>query len=148
MAEYLLKADAYDFGTLVDWYIHSVMDDPPYWTEDHLDELLKDFYVIPKCAPTLEIINCAECQSFRRKPNQSNTLPFECGLCVHQGVRETYSHGFCDQGKIPDDSQTVHAHWIVGMDGSYMCSHCWKVERYDIGDRCNHCGARMMGGEF
>ena len=38
-----------DRGTLVDWYINSVSgDDTPVWTEEHIDELLKDFYVIPK----------------------------------------------------------------------------------------------------
>ena len=38
-----------DFGTLADWYINSVSsDDKPVWTEKHIEELLNDFYVIPK----------------------------------------------------------------------------------------------------
>lgn len=38
-----------DFGTLVDWYISSVSpDDTPVWTEEHIEELLNNFYVIPK----------------------------------------------------------------------------------------------------
>ena len=37
-----------DFGTLLDWYISSVGDEPPVWTEQHIEELLNDFYVIPK----------------------------------------------------------------------------------------------------
>ena len=36
-------------GILQDWYIHSVNpDDPPQWTDEHIEELCKDFYVIPK----------------------------------------------------------------------------------------------------
>lgn len=40
---------AYDFATLADWYISSVNGkDTPLWTEEHLTELLNDFYLIPK----------------------------------------------------------------------------------------------------
>ena len=40
---------AYDFSTLADWYISSVnAKDTPLWTEEHLTELLNDFYLIPK----------------------------------------------------------------------------------------------------
>ena len=36
-------------GILQDWYIHSVdPDDIPQWTDEHIEELCKDFYVIPK----------------------------------------------------------------------------------------------------
>lgn len=38
-----------DRGYLSDWYISSVNpDDEPVWTEEHLDELFNDFYLIPK----------------------------------------------------------------------------------------------------
>ena len=38
-----------DEKTLVDWYISSVDETvPPIWTEEHIAELCKDFYVIPK----------------------------------------------------------------------------------------------------
>lgn len=41
--------ESYDFATLADWYINSVSsDDTPVWTEEHIEELLNDFYVIPK----------------------------------------------------------------------------------------------------
>lgn len=41
--------DAMDAPTLYDWYLNSVSPvDTPVWTEEHLDELLNDFYVIPK----------------------------------------------------------------------------------------------------
>lgn len=33
-------------GILSDWYISSVGDEQPVWTEEHLDELFNDFYLI------------------------------------------------------------------------------------------------------
>lgn len=40
---------AYDSGTLHNWYIDSVSgEDVPVWTDEHIDELMNDFYVIPK----------------------------------------------------------------------------------------------------
>lgn len=41
--------DTMDRDELVDWFINSVSpDDKPVWTEEHIDELLYNFYVIPK----------------------------------------------------------------------------------------------------
>nr|DAW62942.1 MAG TPA: hypothetical protein [Caudoviricetes sp.] len=40
---------AMDKSTLCDWYITSVSPkDEPVWTDRHIEELLNDFYVIPK----------------------------------------------------------------------------------------------------
>lgn len=40
---------AMDKSTLYDWYVTSVVQkDTPVWTEEHIEELLNDFYVIPK----------------------------------------------------------------------------------------------------
>ena len=36
-----------------------------------------------------------------------------------------------------------HVQWIVGMDGRYMCSECGKVFRYEIGNYCSICGAKL-----
>lgn len=36
-----------------------------------------------------------------------------------------------------------HGRWIVGLDGSCMCSECNKVFRYEIEYYCPNCGARM-----
>ena len=55
--EYISIDTAYDIGTLDDWYINSVsQDDAPVWTEEHLEELLNDFYVIPKDTPTADVV--------------------------------------------------------------------------------------------
>ena len=48
MAEYISKQAAVDAGYLSDWYISSVGDELPVWTDAHIDELLNDFIVIPK----------------------------------------------------------------------------------------------------
>lgn len=41
--------DAMDEGTLQNWYIDSVAsDDIPIWTDEHIAELVTDFYVFPK----------------------------------------------------------------------------------------------------
>lgn len=37
-----------DYGYVGDWYISSVTDDPPIWTDDHIKELVYDFHLIPK----------------------------------------------------------------------------------------------------
>ena len=40
---------AYSESTLIDWFISSIDETvPPCWTEAHIVELCKDFYVIPK----------------------------------------------------------------------------------------------------
>lgn len=40
---------AMDESTLYDWYVTSVSQkDMPVWTGEHIEELLNDFYVIPK----------------------------------------------------------------------------------------------------
>lgn len=49
-----IESNAMDSGTLSDWYISSVGNESPVWTEEHIDELLNDFYVIPKDVATIE----------------------------------------------------------------------------------------------
>ena len=40
---------AMDKSTLCDWYVTSVKQkDTPVWTGEHIEELLNDFYVMPK----------------------------------------------------------------------------------------------------
>lgn len=44
----LPSAEPVDYGYLYDWFINSVGDEEPVWTEGHIDELINDFYIIPK----------------------------------------------------------------------------------------------------
>lgn len=54
--EYIDRNTAYDYGTLEDWFINSIsQNDSPVWTEEHLEELLNDFYVIPKDTPAADV---------------------------------------------------------------------------------------------
>lgn len=53
--KYLDSDTAYNAGTLSDWYISSVDDSDPIWTDAHIDELVNDFYVIPKDTPTVDV---------------------------------------------------------------------------------------------
>ena len=55
MTEYISKEAAVDAGYLYDWYIASVGDEPPVWTDSHIDELLNDFIVIPKDAKSADV---------------------------------------------------------------------------------------------
>lgn len=46
--EQLMKS-AVSIGYLQDWYQNSIDGEvPPIWTDEHLNELTKDFYIIPK----------------------------------------------------------------------------------------------------
>lgn len=53
--KYLDSDTAYNAGTLSDWYISSVDDSDPIWTDAHIDELVNDFYVIPKDTPVVDV---------------------------------------------------------------------------------------------
>lgn len=46
----LLKELSVDFGYLSDWYRKSLIDEtePPVWTDGHIEEVVNDFYLIPK----------------------------------------------------------------------------------------------------
>lgn len=81
---YLSTDEAYDYTTLACWYQNSVDEtQPPIWTDEHLDELLKDFYVIPKDTPTadvvpksedtVEVIRCRNCKHWDKDNIQKYT---------------------------------------------------------------------------
>jgi len=47
--DHALESESWDEGTLCDWYIESVVGEHPVqWTKEHIEELLKDFYVIKR----------------------------------------------------------------------------------------------------
>jgi len=43
-----IEKNSVDKGFLQDWYQHSVTDEPPVWTDEHIAEVYGDFYLIPK----------------------------------------------------------------------------------------------------
>lgn len=46
----ILKELSVDVGYLNDWYRESLIDEtePPIWTDGHIEEVVNDFYLIPK----------------------------------------------------------------------------------------------------
>ena len=46
--ELAVRNKAVDFSYLHNWFIDSVGTEKPVWTEDHIEELLENFIVIPK----------------------------------------------------------------------------------------------------
>lgn len=50
---------------------------------------------------------------------------------------------YIDNVPTADVAEVKYGHWIVGQDGSYMCSECGRVFRYEIGNYCSLCGARL-----
>ena len=58
---YLSTDEAYDYATLACWYQNSIDEtQPPIWTDEHLEELLKDFYIIPKDTPSADVVPKSE----------------------------------------------------------------------------------------
>ena len=89
--EYIEREAAYDMDTLYDWYISSVSEnDNPVWTEEHLEELLNDFYVIPKDTPAADVAPvrhgewagtvCTSC-------GESTSDYYDCDYCPNCGAK-------------------------------------------------------------
>lgn len=54
---YLSTDEAYEYNDLACWYQNSIDEtQPPIWTDEHLEELLNDFYIIPKETPTADVV--------------------------------------------------------------------------------------------
>ena len=61
MARYIDADKSVDIGYLSDWYQNSIDDTkPPIWTDEHLEELTNDFIIIPKDAPTADVVEVPE----------------------------------------------------------------------------------------
>ena len=70
---------------------------------------------------------------------------------VYRGVNEADGCLFLDDCWDEDDweeedsAQDIRCgHWIIGQDGSYMCSECRNVFRYEINEYCSKCGAKLI----
>ncbi len=121
MPEYIERENAYDYGTLEDWFINSVSNtNTPVWTKEHLKELINDFYLIPKDTPIADVAK------------------------VKHGVWLTEE---CQYGKDDEGDEWVEK---IAEQGDYAyCSLCLKDallnggEEYVLSDYCPHCGAKM-----
>lgn len=79
MAEYISREAAVDAGYLSDWYISSVGDEPPVWTDAHIDELLNDFIVIPKDTKAADVQPVVETEDLATATEQF--------ICKNCGIR-------------------------------------------------------------
>lgn len=126
---------AYDIGTLTDWYISSVTDDPPVWTDEHIEELFNDFYVIPKDTPVADV------------------APVKHGHIVW---KEYYKGGIRRKKCLQEVNsiyieQQMPCKNIAIIDERYLskgpyCSECGKLLGEFL-NYCGNCGAKMDGGD-
>lgn len=83
--------DSWGEGILQDWYIHSVNpDDKPQWTDEHIEELCNDFYVIPKETTKYDIdcnLNRLKELSEAYKDGRCLVLPYKVGDTVYTNMR-------------------------------------------------------------
>lgn len=95
MSEYLDKSEAVGEGYLQDWYISSVVGDvEPVWTEAHIEELAKDFIVIPKDTPAADVapvVRCKDCQKWGERKADGY------GYCCIWGA-SVKEKSFCSSG--------------------------------------------------
>ena len=85
----LIDADnAWGIGILQDWYIHSVNpDDIPQWTDEHIEELCKDFYVIPKETAKYDIdCNLDRLKELTQADKEGRCLIFPAGFEFENGM--------------------------------------------------------------
>ena len=83
MAEYINKEAAYDYATLDSWYIASVTNGTPVWTEEHLEELLNDFYVIPKDTPAANVVEVKH-GKWIKKTDDYDCEYIKCSVCKEE----------------------------------------------------------------
>lgn len=84
MNKYISREAAVDAGYLSDWYISSVGDEPPVWTDAHIDELLNDFIVIPKDTKAADVQPVIHAYWIELpKALNPNENPCKCSSCGH-----------------------------------------------------------------
>lgn len=95
--EYISLDTAYNIDALEDWYISSVsQDNAPVWTEEHLEELLNDFYVIPKDTPTVDVVPVVRCKDCIFRESLDSDYG---GCCCEMVRREVQLDDYCSFGK-------------------------------------------------
>lgn len=86
MAEYIDKNESVDESYLQNWYIDSVDEaGTPHWTEEHIEELVKDFIVIPIETPSADV----EPVKHGRWINEN--FYTRCSACGNMTIYDKYS---------------------------------------------------------
>ena len=134
--EYIEREAAYDMDTLYDWFISSVSEnDNPVWTEEHLEELLNDFYVIPKDTPSVKAEPVHHGHVIWKRRHKGG---FRNVKCLHR---------FCNF-VLEDNAPCKH---IAKIDDRYTidepyCSECGRLLGGWL-NYCGNCGAKMIGAK-
>lgn len=144
MAEYLSKEAAVDSSYLSDWYISSVGNESPIWTDEHIDELLNDFIVIPKATPIAGLqpamhgrwegeysdddVWCAECTNCKKEAHSRfykvSTYAFcpNCGAIMDGTIDEKVAEQDLNTSKPDGNCLDCKFQYLEGSD--YWCSMC------------------------
>ena len=103
MSEYIRREEAVDDGYLSDWYIASVGDESPVWTDEHIEELLNDFIVFPKDTASADVQPVKHGRWIERVHTPTNgynyNVPYStyicssCGLEIHNDEYSKYVRG-------------------------------------------------------
>ena len=93
MTDFINLYTAYDSDSLTVWYISSVGSETPVWTDKHIEELLNDFYVIPKDTPAADVVPVVHCKNCEYNN--------ECSV---QDFGEMHQNDFCSRGKRRSDN--------------------------------------------
>ena len=73
---------AVDIGYLGDWYQSSIDTTvPPIWTDEHLEELCKDFIVIPKDTALADVEEVRHGKWIKREKEGGIFANYECSVC-------------------------------------------------------------------
>ena len=144
MSEYIDKSEAVGEGYLQDWYISSVVGDvEPVWTEAHIEELAKDFIVIPKDTPATDVAPvvhahwkgyhtqdpyCSNCGfSYDREEGEYAQITDYCGNCgakMDENEVENLKHCSCgDRHYCPEVEKDENGKWFI------RCHMCHKIVR-------------------
>lgn len=93
MTDFINLDTAYDSDSLTVWYISSVGSETSVWTDKHIEELLNDFYVIPKDTPAADVVPVVHCKNCEYNN--------ECSV---QDFGEMHQNDFCSRGKRRSDN--------------------------------------------
>lgn len=120
----LIDADnAWGIGILQDWYIHSVNpDDIPQWTDEHIEELCEDFYVIPKETTKYDIdCNLDRLKELTQADKEGRCLIFPAGCEFENGI-----YVLCgDISKVKEDKKgysikSEKAYFLIKNEEKYI----------------------------
>lgn len=80
---YIEVSEAMDRNTLYDWYILSIDETiSPIWTDEHIEELSNDFYLVHKDTPFADVEEVKHGSWKGLKPdNRGYTEKFQCSEC-------------------------------------------------------------------